>query len=60
MNSLIAQLGGVIKPHDGQCHMDDLKPDSTGNVVYREWNIMVSALHSALALSSTSKYFCLL
>lgn len=38
----ISQLAGVIKPHDGQCHMDDLTPDeSTGNIVYQEWNVQV-------------------
>ncbi|CAI8001615.1 Integrin beta-1, partial [Geodia barretti] len=32
-------LGGVVLPHDGQCHMEDLQPDRlTGNIVYQHWN----------------------
>ena len=40
------QLGGVVQPHDGQCHMEDLQPDRlTGNIVYQHWNRLVTIHH---------------
>ena len=46
------QLGGVVRPHDGKCHMEDLKPDSTGNIVYQHWDHLVKLIHTLYTVFS--------
>ena len=39
---LLSQLGGVVKPNDGQCHMGSLRDDGTRQ--YEEWDTLVGSL----------------
>lgn len=31
-----------MRPNDGKCHMEGQSPDSTGNIVYNQWNVQVN------------------
>ena len=35
------QLGGIVRPHDGQCRMNNIERDSDGDVGYQDWEILV-------------------
>ena len=40
------QLGGVVKPNDGKCHMTDSTPNADGTIDYDKWDELVSFSYS--------------
>ena len=35
------KLGGVVKPNDGKCHMDDVTLNQDGTIDYADWDTLV-------------------